>query len=631
MYSLKRRAVLARAGLLVIAALTMSGRVVQAQTSGRGKQARDSAARADSARRAGHTMPGMKDMQGMKGMSPQAPAKSKAAKTAPAKKQLSPPASRPTMTMPMPPTKKAAHSERRIAVRKESAAMSSMHHADSGAMKMPGMSMRGDSAHAMTMKPDSSRDTTAMRDMPGMQKSARDTSMAAMPGMGARRDTTMASMPGMATRDTMQMGGKPMVPEPLGVSMDRAGSGTTWIPDAVSLPSRHFTADGWDMMLHGFAFGQYDRQGGPRGASQAGSLNWMMFMATHELFGGRVQPRTMLSLDPWTVTPHGYPLLLQTGESFHGVPLHDRQHPHDFWMELGATYERAVSKQFGIALYGAPSGEPALGPVAFMHRPSAMDIPTAPLSHHWQDATHVSFGVLTAGIFTHTWKLEGSVFNGREPDENRWDFDPIKLDSYSGRLTVNPTANWSLSAGYGYLKSPEAHDPTQSVHRLTASAMYGAAIGTEGEWATTFVYGANKMPSQSSLSNSVLLESEAILDRQNTVFGRIEWVQKSAENLVLDVAPFNFDADREFDIGTATLGYIREVVGFSGATIGLGVSGTLNMVPAALSDAYGSRTPLGGLVFLRLRPTFKRGGMSGTSPMHMDHVGDGAARNQATP
>ena len=634
-----RGALVARAALLGLIWFGVSAKGVHAQTGNASKQARDSAARADSARKASHTMPGM---AGMKEMSPQ-PAKSRQAKPGASKTvPPAPSASTTKMSMPMPErSPKAAHSDRRIAVKKESQHMPTRRDAsDSGAMKMtakkdsmPGMAMRRDTAHAMTMKPDSGRDTSAMRNMrnmPGMQKSDHDTSMASMPGMPARRDTAMASMPGMAMRDTTQMGGMSMAPEPLGVSMDRGGSGTTWMPDAVSLPSRHFMVGGWDMMLHGFAFGQFDKQGGDRGGSQVGSLNWMMFMASHELFGGRVQPRTMLSLDPWTVTPHGYPLLLQTGETFRGQPLHDRQHPHDFWMELGATYERAVSKTLGFELYAAPSGEPALGPVAFMHRPSAMDNPSAPLGHHWQDATHVSFGVLTAGIFSHSWKLEGSVFNGREPDENRWDFDPIKLDSYSGRLTVNPTANWALSASYGFLKSPETHDPTESIHRITASAMYGSPLGTDGQWATTFVYGANKTPSL-NLSSSTLLESEAILDKKNTVFGRAEWVQKSAADLVLDVSPFSFPADREFGTGAATLGYIREVAGLSGATIGLGVSGTLNVVPSALRAAYGSTTPVGGFLFVRLRPTFKRGAMNSMSPMHMDHMSDDVARDRGTP
>src|SRR5256714_1755728 len=250
--------------------------------------------------------------------------------------------------------------------------------------------------------------------------------------------------------------------DPLGVSMERMGSGTTWIPDAVPLPARHVMAGPWLLMLHGFGFVQYDTQGGPRGDDRFGSLNWAMFMASRDLLGGRFQARTMLSLDAATVTNRGYPLLLQSGETYRGQPLVDRQHPHDFWMELAAMYEHAFAHSIGVTVYVAPSGEPALGPVAFMHRPSAMDNLAAPLSHHWQDATHISFGVLTAGLFGRHWKLEGSAFNGREPNQNRWNFDRIRLDSYSGRATAHLDSSWVVSAGYGFLKSPEALHPLQS-------------------------------------------------------------------------------------------------------------------------------------------------------------------------
>ena len=188
-------------------------------------------------------------------------------------------------------------------------------------------------------------------------------------------------------------------------------------------------------------------------------------------------------------------------------------------MELGALYEKAVTQHIGIKAYVAPSGEPALVFVAFMHRPSAMDNPLAPLGHRW-DATHIAFGVVTAGLFTHDWKLEGSAFNGREPDENRWDFDPIKLDSYSGRVLYNPSAHWALSAGYGFLKSPEALVPMESMHRITASAIYGSTIGAEGQLAATVVWGANKPSTNPDLSQAVLLEAEAILDKSNTLVGR---------------------------------------------------------------------------------------------------------------
>ncbi len=463
-------------------------------------------------------------------------------------------------------------------------------------------------------------DARAQRPAKPVTKQQRDSIARDISERRARDTTAMPSMPGMAGADTARTMGPPMMREPLGVSMERMGSGTTWIPDAVPLPSLHFTAGKWDLMLHGFVFGQHDQQDGRRGQSQTGSLNWGMFMASHELAGGRFQARTMLSLDPWTVTPGGYPLLLQTGESFHREALHDRQHPHDFWMELGALYERAVAKHLGIEAYVAPSGEPALGPVAFMHRPSAMDNPLAPITHHWQDATHISFGVLTAGLFTHRWKLEGSVFNGREPDENRWDFDPIRLDSYSGRVLYNPGAHWALSAGYGFLKSPEALAPTESMHRVTASAMYGSTIGTDGQVAATLVWGANKNSAQPSLSHGVLLESEAILDESNTILGRVEYVQKSAEDLVLDTPQFGFAPDRRFDVSSASLGYIREVARLRGATFGLGVMGTLNVVPSVLEGAYGSRTPLGGVVFLRLRPVRSTRGMAGMGGMSMDQA-----------
>src|SRR6266446_8392470 len=264
-----------------------------------------------------------------------------------------------------------------------------------------------------------------------------------------------------------------MMIDPVGVSMERMGSGTTWIPDAVPLPARHVMAGRWLLMLHGFGFVQYDKQGGSRGDEQFGSLNWAMLMASRDLLGGRFQARTMLSFDPATVTNRGYPLLLQSGETYRGQPLVDRQHPHDFWMELAVMYELALSRDIGLMVYAAPSGEPALGPVAFMHRPSAMDNPAAPLSHHWQDATHISFGVLTGGVYSRKWQLEGSLFNGREPNEERWGFDRIRFESYSGRFTAHLDSSWVVSAGYGFLKSPEALNPLQSVHRVTASILHG--------------------------------------------------------------------------------------------------------------------------------------------------------------
>lgn len=424
----------------------------------------------------------------------------------------------------------------------------------------------------------------------------------------------------------MGMSQPAMMPDPLGVPMARGGSGTTWIPDAVQLPTYNVMKGKWDLMLHGFAFAQFNSQSNTRGDQQFGSLNWGMFMASREVKGGRFQARTMLSIDAATVGPRGYPLLLQSGELYNGQSVHDRQHPHDFFMELGVTYERPVTKRLGVSLYAAPSGEPALGPVAFMHRPSAMDLPTAPVSHHWQDATHVAFGVLSAGVFTNKLKIEGSVFNGREPNQYRWDFDKITFDSYAARVSINPNKNWSLTTGYGFLKSPEALHPDESVKRLVASAMYGREFGSDGQWASTIVYGTNQHAESESgallrdvnidlpdRTHSVLLESELVVDRKNTVFARTEFVQKSADDLVLEPVPGG-PYGSIINVKTFSLGYVRELKRMRGATLGIGGMGTLNMLPPRLDEWYGSRTPVGAMVFLRVRPVLTRGGMAMSMP-----------------
>jgi len=313
----------------------------------------------------------------------------------------------------------------------------------------------------------------------------------------------------------------------------------------------------------------------------------------------------MLSLDPATVTSRGYPLLLQTGETYQGEPLHDRQHPHDFFKELAVLYDRELTPNVAASVYLAPSGEPALGPVAFMHRPSAMDNPIAPLGHHWQDATHISFGVVTLGLYGRRLKFEGSLFNGTEPDEYRWDIDPIDLNSYSARITANPDSQWSLTFGYGKVKMSEATAETahghadEAMHRLVVSVLHGRKLGNAGQLSTTALWAANAH-SDDRLTHSLLLESEAILDAKNTVFGRAEVVQKSAADLVL---PSSFDSTRTFNVAHISLGYIREILRVGGATIGAGALGTLNFVTSDLEQTYGSTWPVGAVVFLRLRPS----------------------------
>jgi hypothetical protein len=242
-------------------------------------------------------------------------------------------------------------------------------------------------------------------------------------------------------------------------------------------------------------------------------------------------------------------------------------------------------------------GEPAIGPVAFPHRSSAASDPLAPLGHHWQDATHITFGVLTLGVFSRTWKVEGSIFNGREPDAHRTDIESRTLDSYAGRIFFNPNASWSYSASAAYIASPEVLHPDESMHRYAASIMNTRLLGARGEWSTSLIYGANAVPG-ASLANSALVETDLSLDAVDTFFGRAEFVQKSAQDLVVA----DESESRHYDIGALTLGYSREIMRARGLTLGASILGTVSVVPGGLAAAYGTRYPKGYAIFLRLRP-----------------------------
>jgi hypothetical protein len=393
----------------------------------------------------------------------------------------------------------------------------------------------------------------------------------------------------------------------------RAGSGTSWLPDASPIRAYHFTLHAWTLMVHGAAFAQYDAQGGPRGASQLGLVNWGMLAASHPFARGRIELRGMLSAEPATIGAAGYPLLLETGETYQGAPLHDRQHPHDLFMELSGSYGRPLVRGWDASLYLAAVGEPAVGPVAFPHRPSAAGDPLAPLGHHWQDATHVTYGVVTAGLSSERVKLEASIFNGREPDEDRTDLDYAgrRLDSYAGRLAVAPGPHWALSAWYGYLKSPDALRPTESLHRFGAAALTSRSWGEQGSWSGALIYGANAHTGGGALEHSALLETNLEFARRNTLFTRLEYVRKSAAELAI---PSVFSGT-EYDLESMSLGFVRELGLLGPLSTGAGVVGTLSFVPAGLQQLYGSRAPRGAAVYLRFQPPHAGAAMRGMSEM----------------
>jgi len=353
----------------------------------------------------------------------------------------------------------------------------------------------------------------------------------------------------------------------------------------------------WTIMFHGAGFLDSQQQTGPRGADKFYAPNWFMGAAEHSAGKGSFLFQLMLSLDPATVTGRSFPELFQTGETAFGKPLVDAQHPHNFIMAIGLNYARPVAENTVLQFYFAPVGDPALGPVAFPHRASAAELPQAPLGHHWQDSTHITFGVTTAGLQWRNVKVEGSVFTGREPDEVRYDFDRPRFDSFSGRVSWNPIANLALQVSHGYIKSPEALDPNTKVHRTTASAIYNQPLGHDTNWSTSFVWGQNNA-TQEGKTQSFLVETDYQRGR-DTIYARWERVEKSAHELVLDLA----NESEIFPVSGYTIGYVRDLTHGQGLDVGLGGQFTLYDHPDALDPFYGDNLGYGFEFFLRIRPS----------------------------
>lgn len=406
-----------------------------------------------------------------------------------------------------------------------------------------------------------------------------------------------------------------------GAPMTRDGSGTSWNPDATPMEAAHGQIGRWHTMLHGTVFPRYTAQdlfeSGTRGRSRLSAPNWLMGMAQRPVGRGALTVRAMVSADPLTEGAAGYPLLFQTGEALDGQPLLDEQHPHDLFSELSATFAQPVGARGSVFGYLAYPGEPAIGPTAFMHRPSARLLPDAPLSHHWQDATHIVFGVATLGASVGPVKVDGSVFTGREPDDERYGFDRPRFDSYSARLTWAPTANWAVQASRGWITSPEELHPDEDVTRTTASVLFARPTPT-GDVSAALVWGYNDAHLHDGATGHAHAGGHAVL-AEGTIargawglFTRGEWVQKSGEDLQVGSA-------ERFGIGSLTLGATRTLATVGGVRLMAGLAGTAYAVPEGLQAAYG-KAPVSGQVFLRLAPASMNHG-GGTDHGGMDHDG----------
>lgn len=378
-----------------------------------------------------------------------------------------------------------------------------------------------------------------------------------------------------------------------------ATSGTDVEP--VSTPLEMFMRqhDGWRCMFHGEAFINELQQTGPRGADKFFSTNWFMPMAQKKVGKGLLTLRTMLSLEPATISERRYPELFQQGETAYAKAIVDGQHPHDFFMELAAMYDYNLNEHTVLSFYAAPVGDPAMGPPAYPHRASASEDPLAPLGHHLQDSTHIADDVLTAGFTYRSFRLESSGFHGQEPDEYRWDIDAGRIDSWSARATVNPGRKWSIQYSIAHLTSPEGLSPDEDIRRMTASVIYNRPLRS-GNWSSMLLWGRNESLPGGNVGNSYLFESTLKFLKKNNAWVRIENVDRTAELLLNPALPPS-SADNYFTRMQAyTAGYDRVLAEISHVSTALGGQIMWYGVPDVLRNEYGSH-PLGALLFLRLR------------------------------
>jgi hypothetical protein len=373
--------------------------------------------------------------------------------------------------------------------------------------------------------------------------------------------------------------------------MERESSGTAWQPDTSERMGLMSMSGDWTRMAHGVLNLVYDHQSGGRGDDKAFASGMLMGMARRPLGGGALQFKAMLSPDP-LMGPRGYPLLLASGETANGRDrLIDRQHPHDFFMELSASVSQNIGPKSSLFLYGGLPGEPAFGPPAFMHREAILDSPEAPISHHWLDSTHISFGVVTAGLVLDRIKLEASRFNGREPDQHRWNIETGPLDSAAVRLSWNPSRELALQGSWGHFVDPEQLEPAVNQTRWSASLLYARELTPGWKFAGTLAWGRK---SAQHHNDDAFVAEASLKHDQWTLFSRGERIENRELGPVDEEGP-------AFRVGKVSIGGIRDFRLAKDLSIGAGGLFALNFVPDALAPAYGSKNPVGAMAFVRLK------------------------------
>jgi hypothetical protein len=518
-----------------------------------------------------------------------------------------------SMTMPMPANQPAKETAAKKPTAKKSVTkkgtskktVSKRKAAPGHRRKTRGMIMPKDSSMSRRRQTRASSGSPMQMPMAQSQMQRGPMAMPSQPSSEGMTNMPMPSQPATGgampmPMDQQQMGKMPMQGMQHGMAMkaalggypeQRESSGTAWQPDASSAMGGPMVMSGdWMLMAHGTVNVVDDHQSGARGDDKAFVSGMLMGMAQHPLGNGTLQFRTMLSPDP-LMGRSGYPLLLASGETANGRDrLIDRQHPHDFFMELSAAASQRIGSNGSVFLYAGLPGEPAFGPPTFMHRESIEDSPEAPITHHWLDSTHITFGVVTAGLVVDRFKVEASRFNGREPDQHRWNIETGPLDSSSMRVSWNPTRTLALQGSWAHLVDPEQLEPGVNQTRWSASALWAEDTASGWHAAATLAWGR-----KSSLGhNDEGYAAEASLKHDGwTLFGRGEVVDNRELIQGRD--------EPAYRVGKVSLGAVRDFQIADHLSLGAGGLFSLNFVPGALTPLYDSHSPTGAMGFVRLK------------------------------
>lgn len=381
----------------------------------------------------------------------------------------------------------------------------------------------------------------------------------------------------------------------LGLPRARFGSGTTWLPDASPLYAVIPHKNRWGILVHGNLYTGYNWFGSKRGGQRFMGRNTLVVAPFRTFRKSELSARLAISFEPFTIGNRGYPLILQAVQEKDGDWMYDKQYALDLFRELAVTWSWEVTRHWAATIYAAAAGEPALGPVTFTQRISASADPLAPLGFQVQEASHASFGVLTVGAFTRDIKLEASWFNGEVPGNKRYGLYLRRPDSYSVRFTYNPMRAWSAQVSYGFLERPVPEQPDRSDHKFSTSIAYTEWYGADAGFATT-LSAAERVTTRGERSGAVLLEGYWNVDGHHALFGRAEVVQRTGIELAL-----SSKTEGRYPVGTLAGGYVYYFGPLVSLAPGLGVRASMSPMAKALEPEYGTRLPLGVMVFAQLR------------------------------